>query len=75
MRMFQIKVKRKSEHAFYVKQLFLTENGAVYEVVGKYGRVGQGTDVIIRRMRFACFYRDGRALRAPGPPCYLGFTI
>jgi len=37
---------------------FFTENGAVYEIVGKYGRAGQHTDDIIRSMRFACWITE-----------------
>jgi hypothetical protein len=49
-----------SEHAFYVKQpFFFTESGAVDEIEGKYGRAGQDTDDIIRRMLCACWITEG----------------
>jgi len=38
-----------------LNSLFLTENGTVYKIVGKYGRAGQD---IIRRMRFACWITE-----------------
>ena len=89
--MFQTKsVEKVRTHFMLNSFFFFTENGTVYEIVGKYGRAGQDTDDIIRRMRFACwnteaththtqavllFFMAQEPLERQGPPCYRGFTI